>query len=127
MHILILDDQDIRHQVFRRIYAEQSVTSVSRYSEFLNVLSTRVWDLIHLDHDLGDFVDNADTYVDGWGKTCEFNGQHAALRVCELSENLRPARVIVHSINSIGAAAMLQTLRRAGIPSEWEPFGEVVD
>jgi len=67
MHILILDDIQHRHDVFRRIYAGHDVTSALRFFEFVRLLVERRWDLVHLDHDLGDFVADADFYVDGWG------------------------------------------------------------
>lgn len=125
MHILILDDQAERHEIFQKIYHNHDVVSVFKYSEFVEQLGERRWDLIHLDHDLGDFVSNPDTWVDGWGCIREFTGCEAAKRVCELNVEQQPNRVIVHSINPVGARTMLQMLDRASIPTTWEPFGEV--
>jgi hypothetical protein len=75
-------------------------------------------------HDLGDFVNDADTYVDGWGSTRKFNGGHASMRVCELEDDKLPEKVIVHSINSVGAKNMISNCQRRGIPVVWEPFSD---
>ena len=122
MRILILDDMKIRHNTFARIYKDHTVVSVYRYSEFLKQLESSPWDLIHLDHDLGDFVSEPDTFVDGWGSVRLFDGQHASLRVAELSDELKPKQVIIHSINSSGALAMKAIIERAKIPVTYEPF-----
>lgn len=124
MRILILDDLEERHRIYQSIYNGHDVTSVNTYSAFVDALQDSPWDLIHLDHDLGDFVTSPDTWVDGWGSTREYTGLEAATRVCELDPELRPARVVVHSINPVGARNMMQTLTRAGIDAIWEPFGE---
>ena len=125
MRVLILDDSKERHEAFQRIFQAEELTSVYRYSEFLLALSLpEPWDLIHLDHDLGDEID-ADYFIDGWGAKQEYNGVHAADRVCELPVEKQPIGVVVHSINSTGAVRMVKTLRAAGISAKWEPFGEV--
>jgi hypothetical protein len=120
MKILILDDQQLRHDTFARVYEGHEVVSCFKYSDYVSQL-TQSWDLIHLDHDLGDDT-VADTYVDGWGKTQEYNGQHATMRLCELPDELKPKRVIIQSINNVAAPIMKDMLERAGIPVSWEPF-----
>lgn len=127
MSVLILDDIKDRHDTFDRMYGVGNCVHSYTYSDFLEKLLASPYDLIHLDHDLGDFVVNADTYVDGWGKTQEYNGVHAAIRICELVDHLLPKKVIIHSVNPEGARAMLSTLRRRGIDVTWEPFGDIAD
>ncbi len=124
MRVLVLDDMTVRQVCFRMTYGEDNVKSTKTYNEFLNALDSEKWDIIHLDHDLGDFVENPDTYIDGWGITREFNGLHAAYKVCELPENKRPCSVIVHSINPEGAKAMVAVLTNGGLKAIWEPFGD---
>ena len=121
MRVLVLDDIEHRHNIFDTIYQGHEVVHAYLYTGFCNKLIQGVWDLVHLDHDLSDFVDNADTYVDGWGNIRAYNGGHAAMRVCEL-EN--PPKVIIHSVNPVGAKIMRQMLERAGVEVTWEPFGE---
>lgn len=123
MKILILDDIQHRLNVFQKMHDGDEVVCCTHYLEFLEALSTQKWDLIRLDHDLGDFRD-ADTYVDGWGKIQEYNGCHAAMRICELPDDKKPERVIVHSVNPTGSADMTRTLLKAGIETTREPFAE---
>lgn len=127
MRILILDDIRFRHDSFDRIYEGDDVRHAYKYSHFIYLLNGVVWDIVHLDHDLGDFVDDADTYVDGWGKTREYNGQHAAMRICELSDGMLPKHVIIHSVNPEGARAMKSMLENRGLSVVWEPFADLPD
>jgi len=129
MRVLVLDDNVFRHDTFDRTYdgPDDEVVHSYRYFHFLHLLLTCKWDLVHLDHDLGDFVDDADTYYDGWGKKQEYNGQHAAMRICELEDDRLPDRVIIHSVNPAGARAMKSMLFRRGVPVTWEPFGDLPD
>lgn len=122
MRILILDDLQSRHDAFDRMYPGDEVVHAYLYTDFCDKLADGVYDLVHLDHDLGDFTDQADTYVDGWGNIREFNGGHAAMRVCEMTN---PPTVIIHSVNPVGAKIMRQMLERQGVAVTWEPFGEV--
>ena len=123
MKILVLDDIKFRHDTFDDVYSRDSVEHCYRYHDFCDKLEHGgPWDLVHLDHDLGDFVADADTYYDDRGKCQEYNGQHAALRVCEME--VPPARVIIHSVNPAGAQAMLHLIQRRGIPVTWEPFNK---
>lgn len=124
MKILILDDDQVRHTTYAQEYAGHYVRHVYTYFEFLSDLDGgSPWDLIHLDHDLGD-LQTGDTYVDGWGSTCEYNGRHAARAICELPDNRLPSQVIIQSVNPVGAKAMLQMLQRREVAVEWQPFGE---
>lgn len=123
MKILVLDDMAVRHNAFRADYGADNHTVISAFSylEFLSKLDDSPWDLIYLDHDLGEFH-TADTYVDGWGKTQEYNGYHAALRICELEDALLPSEVIIQSINPGGSRAMKLILDRRGVKVSWQPF-----
>lgn len=124
MRILILDDDPHRHEVFDHVYKGHAVVHAHSYFKFLDeLLAWSPWDLVHLDHDLGD-LHTADTYVDGWGSTREYNGVHASLRICELDDGSLPRKVIIQSVNPEGARAMRANLQRRGVHVVWEPFGE---
>lgn len=123
MRILILDDEQSRHDVFRRVYAGEIVISCQNYADFTNeLLYGSPFDLIHLDHDLGDEESGATCFVDGFGDTVAFTGLHAVDLIYSLPEDKLPARVIVHSNNSVRAPMMVADLKRAGIEAVWEPF-----
>lgn len=129
-YILILDDESVRHDILRKSYCNEFpkclVVSVYRYRDFLLALPMFEYDIVHLDHDLGDNEDPkhpADTYYDGWGNKQVYDGCHATARICELS--ILPKKVIVQSHNTSCSPYMIKTLQRIGIEAVWEPFGEV--
>ena len=126
MRILALDDVKERHDAFRAWHERDEVRSVYYYRDFLIAIEEGPWDLVYLDHDLGDEVEGADTFVDGWGKTREYDGTHAALRLCEQTAKGKfSGRVIIVSHNKDGAKSMRTDLQRSGIDVVWEPFGEL--
>lgn len=126
MRVLVLDDDEGRIACFKQWLAEDGFDEIICCTHFNDAVShlNEKFDLIHMDHDLGDFQSNADSFVDGWGKTVDFNGKHFVKKVLELDKVLWPDRVIVHSINPSGARWMVHDLRTAGIPVEWKPFSE---
>ena len=122
MRILILDDEQCRHDAFAGSYIGHDVTHVTTYQSFLHELEMNSpWDLISLDHDLGEGT-GGNVYVDGWGVTRFFSGQHASMRICELSEDFLPLEVIVHSVNPAGARAMVAALTRRNVAVTWRPY-----
>lgn len=122
MKILILDDDDTRHTTYDMRYVGHDVFHTYNYIAFTDELHSEFqWDLIHLDHDLGDLM-SGDTYEDGWGITREYNGVHATNRICELPDGFIPKKVIIQSINPHDSRVMMNLLERRGIPTEWRPF-----
>jgi hypothetical protein len=122
MRILILDDEQCRHDALGAFYVGHSVAHTTTYEEFLHELSCgSPWDLVSLDHDLGEGAGN-NTYVDGWGDSRFFSGQHASLRICELTEDRLPREVVVHSVNPEGARAMVMNLTRRNVKVTWRPY-----
>lgn len=123
MKILILDDVQRRLDVFRATYESQGhkVVTVMKYSDCLVQLNAHHWDLVHLDHDLGEFVDDADSYEDGWGNKRYYNGGHVVQEILAMPEGSYPDNVIIHSINPRGAI-MREDLQHRGISAVWIPF-----
>ena len=122
MKILILDDADVRHKYFAKYYKCESIQHVKTLKEFVKHLDLgSPWDLIHLDHDLGDFTDG-DTFVDSYGAIKEYNGQHAAQMIIDLSDDMLPKQVIIQSVNPEGARRIKQIIQARGIPVVWHPF-----
>ncbi len=123
MKILILDDMEIRHKYYAEKYAGHDIVHTFKFFTFLDALHEQSpFDLIHLDHDLGDFIKNPDHWVDGWGSKREFNGQNAAFEVVRLPDELLPSEVIIHSINPVGAKAMFDIIKKKGLPVSLQPF-----
>lgn len=101
---LFLDDMKARTDAFRaRNSKEYQITWASNIATFLHYLYNypTVFDLISLDHDLGD-----DKH--------EGNGQMAAWSLAYLPKDQRPHKVIIHSHNIAGAEAMAMILKDAG-------------
>jgi len=125
MKILILDDDSIRHNIFDNKYRDHDVTHCYTYGEFVEALvSSSPWNLIHLDHDLGDMT-AADTYTDSWGQEREYTGQHAANQICSLGDDRLPEKVIVHSLNPVGAKRIVDILRNRSVSVISQPFSYI--
>jgi hypothetical protein len=123
MRILILDDEEMRHATYSSLYKGHEIAHVYRFKEFVSCLEhSPQWDLVHLDHDLGD-ASMADTYIDGFGAPQSYNGFHAMLKLCELPTDSRPKQIIIHSVNPAGAQAMLKYSHSLGVNAMWKPFG----
>lgn len=125
MMILILDDVQRRLDVFRSLYESEGheVVTVMKYSDCLKQLDTHHWDLVHLDHDLGEFVDDADCYLDGRNRQQFYTGGHVVQEIIirKLDGKSVPKRAVIHSINPRGRE-MRDDLNRYGIPTTWEPY-----
>lgn len=123
MKILILDDMKVRHDTFDSRYIGSQIDHAYSYSDFLKFLvDESPYDLIMLDHDLGDFYKDYDYYYDGWGSKREYNGQHAAIKVTNLPDELLPKQVIIQSVNTVGAQAIFNIIDNRGIKVKLEPF-----
>jgi hypothetical protein len=124
MRILILDDDYIRQQSFLRLYPNDTLVFAQRYWSFCDELEDwkGSFDLIHLDHDLGDASSGADTYKDGWGKTVAMTGKDAVDHLALLIN--KPKRVIVHTMNSVVGRRMTDDLKRAGIDAVCKDFSQ---
>ena len=121
--VLFLDDDAERHLVADKRWptSDHEVFHAWNVCQFERMLlKYGPFDLISLDHDLGDFRESNDGYVGGYG---ERTGLDAARFICiELPAEQRPATVIVHSWNPVGAERMLKLLQDYGIPCRQELF-----
>lgn len=121
--ILVLDDDAYRHRTYAKLYDGDEVIHTWTYSEFaVSFVNGSPWDIVHLDHDLGDLVTTPDTWVDGWGHRRLRTGRDAAGVITAVPDDKLPRKVIVHSVNPVGARAIVSDLKARGIPVSWEPF-----
>ena len=106
MRILILDDDSSRHIIFAKRFAGHELTHTFDAWEALELMKTTKFDLVQLDHDLGQFE-----YVP---YKVEVTGTEVANGMAQglLPEN-RPDMVVIHSWNPAGARRMLDILREA--------------
>ena len=107
MRILFLDDDPTRAQLFLR--DNPDVLWVKTAEDCIAALD-KAWDIVYLDHDLGD---------DGMGQA-EYTGMHVVRWVEDNKPDVE--RFHVHSWNIPAAAMMVQRLRDAGYPVTSRPF-----
>lgn len=112
LHILLVDDEQYRHDGFRQKYRTHNIAQAWSYDHAKALLDPATmphkFDLILLDHDLG------------YGP----NGFAIARDlIATLPEVLRPTEVRVHSMNWSGAQNIVSLLRRDhGIDAYHQPF-----
>lgn len=125
MRILILDDNEDRHRVFAEKYFEHELVHAYGYYEATDALSKNgKFDLVHLDHDLGDFpqLHKPDREASMYGSR-ELTGYDVAVYMfLDLPVHKRPDLVIVHSINPDGAHSIEMFLERHGFGVRRVPF-----
>jgi CheY-like chemotaxis protein len=107
MRLLVLDDEQNRHDAFQQRCPCDELTHVFNVEEALNAVRCTRFDVATLDYDLCavssglEFVTQMITLVppDNW-----------------------PARVLVHTQNPAKGLRMTERLRDAGIASQYVPF-----
>jgi CheY-like chemotaxis protein len=107
MRVLVLDDEQVRHEEFVRQHPADEVVSARSVHEACAALRGPRFDRVQLDHDLG---------------SGSPTGLEAARFIAEMEQERRPAMVIVHSHNPVGAREMVLTLRDAGVRALWMRF-----
>lgn len=123
MNILILDDTKYRHKWFAQHYSNESVAHSYNYNDFVEKLSSKQWNLIHLDYDLADDVKDPSIIVEN-GISRECNGLDAAIKIAQLEDDKLPNKVIIHSLNYKGSQKMLEVLKERGIKTDYKQFGD---
>lgn len=114
MRILILDDDEIRHNEFAKVLDEHEVLHAYTAGVAIKWMTEQQFDLILLDHDLGEYTEDGE----------EITGMAAAqFLALHLPFEQRPLMVIVHSWNLSRAVAMVETLRKAGLNVQKSEFG----
>lgn len=111
MRVLILDDEQIRHDYFSVKYEDVDHVHVYTGEEALDILRREPsFDVATLDHDLGGGMNGAAV-------------ARAMVDPEQLPKDKLPPLVVVHSFNFYGARDMVATFQAAGIKSYWERFG----
>lgn len=123
MNILILDDDSLRHHAFDNYYkAYTPLTHVYKYRECVENLLNGNWDIVHLDHDLGEEIEDPDMKVDGWGKAVQFTGLDVVRWLVDRKDHDLVSKIIVHSMNPAGGQKMYDELADAGFSVKYIPF-----
>ena len=118
MRILVLDDNELRHEMMGKKLRDRGneVVQAWNYAEAVQALDGRAFDTLYLDHDLDDFT------LMMYG-SLERTGVDVVLHLTRcIPKEKFPGLVIVHSWNIDGAHRMQCLLRSAGILVRLEPF-----
>ena len=112
MKILIVEDNQDRINQFEKILAGQELTIVKTAAEGKELVMKHKYDLIMLDHDLGDrvFVNSED----------ENTGYQVAKAICE-SQN-KSTHIVVHSWNPEG----VKNIMSLQLQTFYHPFGTAI-
>lgn len=110
MKILILEDSGDRILEFKKRLGSHDVTFTEDTKECIHLLKEQTWDYICLDHDMG-------TVFEQLG---EGTGYEVARFIAE-HPSYAPRHILIHSMNNVGAAAMMLVLGRVGIRATYIP------
>jgi len=116
IRIFLLEDDERRCDWFNKRFKGDELDIACEVDEAKELLSTRTYDSIFLDHDLMPEHYGSDTPDD------ERTGYAIASFLAEQPELQRSATIMVHSFNADGALRMVETLRRAGRQADYIPF-----
>ena len=129
MRILFLDDARLRHDAFELTHGGHEVVHVYTAAEAVAALAGPApFDQVHLDHDLVEehYLELSgglrDTPAPGDPPFDPGTGTDVVRLIVGMEAPRRPARVVVHTHNTAGAAMVAQ-LERASIPATWVRFG----
>lgn len=115
--VLVLDDLDTRHEVFRRGLIGAKAAHVRSYEECIVALKQfSPFDIVFLDHDLS-FEASM-----GTPKWNEKTGTDVATYIARMPKQLQPKKAVIHSHNLPGRERMRDILTRAGIDAKIMPF-----
>lgn len=102
-NVLILEDNEARVKSFKRKFIGHNLTVTDDASEAIELLKTKSWDYLFLDHDLG-------------GQEMVSSGPGTGYEVAVfLEENpqYKPANIALHSLNPGGRKNMKSALPEA--------------
>lgn len=111
--VLILDDDKGRHDKFKRKLIGNEVCHCYTADEAIEALkNNEPYDYIFLDHDLS-------TEFEKPGKG---TGYEVANWIANHPQKTAKKRIMIHSLNNIGAAAMMKRLGDVDIRASYIPF-----
>jgi len=119
MHILIVDDNQFRHNKIRKDYPEDTFSHAYNYNDAKYLMDHHKFDIIFMDHDLGDY---SGTFLDGKpGK--ELTGYDVVLYLTNFVDSSKwPKFLYSHSQNPVGAWDIKKLCNSVGIKCAVRPF-----
>jgi len=112
MNYFILEDNKMRQQWFKENLKGHRITIVDNVDDAKRILKTSAYDIIFLDHDLGE----------GTGGESYYNSGVTIAEFIPKTPN-KDTEIYIHSQNPVGAENMQKILNYNGINSTIIPFG----
>ena len=116
IRVFLLEDDERRCDWFAKRFKGDELDIACDVSHAKELLQSRTYDSIFLDHDLMPEHYGSDTADD------ERTGYAIASFLASRPDLQRAATIMVHSFNADGAMRMVEELRRAGRQAEYIPF-----
>ncbi|MGZ8845181.1 MAG: cyclic-phosphate processing receiver domain-containing protein [Pyrinomonadaceae bacterium] len=116
IRIFLLEDDQRRCDWFAKRFKGDVLDIACEIDQAKDLLQTRTYDSIFLDHDLQPEHYGSETPDD------ERTGYAIASFLAARPELQRAATIMVHSFNADGAMRMVEELRRAGRQADYIPF-----
>lgn len=111
MKVLIVEDNEHRIKEFKKRLEGHSVIITDKPKVAIEHLKNEEFDFIFLDHDMGSVFEQP--------------GEGTGYEVAEWISNhpeRKPNKIFIHSMNNVGASAMMLKLGDAGIRATYIPF-----
>lgn len=107
--ILVLDDDQKRHEAFKFHLFRHDITHVYTCDEAIKAIEQEKWDIIFLDHDLEDR--HYSSASDGKVEELEKTGYDVAVHIAKnLPTEKAPQFILIHSWNPVGWKRMFAAL-----------------
>jgi hypothetical protein len=116
IRIFLLEDDERRCEWFAKRFKGDQLDIVCDVVEAKELLKTRMYDSIFLDHDL------QPEHYGSTTKDDERTGYAIASFLASHPQLQRAATIMVHSFNADGAMRMVEELRNSGRQAEYIPF-----
>lgn len=116
LRVFLLDDDTLRHEWFARQFKGEHLDVAEDPTRAVELLSTKHYDLIFLDHDLLP----EHYYAEGFDD--ERSGYAVARWLADNPARHAAATIIAHTRNADGALRMVELLRRTGRQAEHVPY-----
>lgn len=116
LRVFLLDDDTLRHEWFARQFKGEHLDVAEDPTRAVELLSSKYYDLIFLDHDLLPEHYYAEKFDD------ERSGYAVARWLADNPARHAAATIIAHTRNADGALRMVELLRRTGRQAEHIPY-----
>jgi hypothetical protein len=121
IRVFLLDDDERRHRWFTTRFKGDHLDIADNVIKAQELLSSKSYDAIFLDHDLHPEHYNSDSTDD------ERTGYAVAMWLSINPDRQRASTILVHTRNADGAMRMVEKLRDSGRAAEYVPFPLLAD